>query len=185
MENNNFVAATGPIIYNNNYRMNIVQILTAQQVEQKLKRMAYEIWEKNSNEKEIMLIGIEEVGAVVADNLSSLLQQISPLKISRATLSMNKREPLQDEIKLSAEPRRNQTIVLVDDVANSGKTLLYAINPLLVYEPRKVQIAVLVDRKHKSFPVSPDIIGLSVSTTLQEHIIVNYDGQSLTGAHLE
>lgn len=165
--------------------MNIVPILTEVQIEQKIKRMAYEIWEKNSEEKEVTLIGIEQGGAVVAENLASILRNICPLKIKVVNLAINKKNPLQDKIIVAAEPLNNKAIVLVDDVANSGKTLLYAIKPLLEYSPKKIQIAVLVDRKHKNFPITPDIIGHSVSTTLQENIIVTYDSVKLTGAHLE
>ncbi|RYZ52316.1 MAG: phosphoribosyltransferase, partial [Sphingobacteriales bacterium] len=91
----------------------------------------------------------------------------------------------QEDITLSLDTLNNKNIVLVDDVANSGKTLLYALKPLMDFEPAKIQVAVLVDRKHKNFPVTPDIIGHSVSTTIQEHIIVQYEGGRLTGAHLE
>ena len=165
--------------------MTIVPLLTAKEIDQKLKRMAFEIWEKNSEEKEISIIGIEEIGAVVAKMIADILQQISPLKVKLTTLTINKRNPLQDEIVLSTSSLTNKTVVLIDDVANSGKTLLYAIKPLLDHGPKKIQIAVLVDRKHKNYPITPDIIGHSVSTTLQENIMVTFDGEKLTGAHLE
>jgi pyrimidine operon attenuation protein / uracil phosphoribosyltransferase len=165
--------------------MNKIQILTAAQIDQKLKRMAYEIWEKNSEEKEIFIIGIEETGAAVASKIAEILQEISPLKIKFSTLVINKKSPLQQDIMLNADALNNKAVVLIDDVANSGKTLLYALKPLMDFEPAKIQVAVLVDRKHKNFPVTPDIIGHSVSTTIQEHIIVNYEQGKLTGAHLE
>lgn len=165
--------------------MNKIQILTAAQIDQKLKRMAYEIWEKNSEEKEIFIIGIEETGAAVAGKIAEILKEISPLKIKFSTLVINKKSPLQGDIRLNADTLNNKTVVLIDDVANSGKTLLYALKPLMDFEPAKIQVAVLVDRKHKNFPVTPDIIGHSVSTTIQEHIIVNYEHGKLTGAHLE
>lgn len=165
--------------------MNQIEILTAKQIKQKLKRMAFEIWEKNNEEEEIFLIGIEAVGAAVAAEITRLLREISPLKVSLSSITLDKKNPLQDEIVLTTGPLNNKTVILVDDVANSGKTLLYAIKPLLAFAPKKIQVAVLVDRKHKNFPVTPDIIGHSVATTLQEHIIVNYEDGKLTGAHLE
>lgn len=165
--------------------MNKIQILTEAQIDQKLRRMAYEIWEKNSEEKEIFVIGIEETGAAVAGKIAQILKEISPLKIKYSTLIINKKSPLQEDIRLQANALNNKTVVLIDDVANSGKTLLYALKPLMDFEPAKIQVAVLVDRKHKNFPVTPDIIGHSVSTTIQEHIIVNYENGKLTGAHLE
>lgn len=165
--------------------MNKVAILTAAQIEQKLKRMAFEIWEKNSGEKELCLIGIEEVGAAVAGKIKDILTDISPLKVSLSSIKINKKNPLSEDILLPAISFDGKVVVLIDDVANSGKTLLYAIKPLLDVAPKKIQVAVLVDRKHKNFPVIPDIIGHSVSTTLQEHIIVNFEKGKLTGAHLE
>jgi pyrimidine operon attenuation protein/uracil phosphoribosyltransferase len=75
--------------------------------------------------------------------------------------------------------------LLVDDVANSGKTLLYAMKPLLEFSLKKILVAVLVDRKHKSFPISPDIVGHSIATTLQEQIIVESNGTKITGAYLQ
>jgi pyrimidine operon attenuation protein/uracil phosphoribosyltransferase len=165
--------------------MNKIPILSAAQIEQKLKRMAFEIWEKNSSEKEITIIGIEEVGAAVASKIHDLLKEISPLNISLSSIRINKKNPLAKDIELSSGALTGKAVILVDDVANSGKTLLFAIKPLLSYEPKKIQVAVLVDRKHKNFPITPDIIGHSVSTTLQEHIIVNFENGKLTGAHLE
>lgn len=165
--------------------MNKIQILTEAQIDQKLKRMAYEIWENNSEEEEIYLIGIKDTGAAVAGRIAEILKEISPLNIKYSDLTINKKSPLQESISLSAATLNNKAVVLIDDVANSGKTLLYALKPLMDYEPAKIQVAVLVDRKHKNFPVTPDIIGHSVSTTIQEHIIVNYENGKLTGAHLE
>ncbi len=165
--------------------MNKVAILTAAQIELKLKRMAYEIWENNSEEKEIIIVGVEHGGAVVARNIAALLKQVSSLKVKFFGLSINKKAPLTEAIHIDAGQLNDKVVVLVDDVANSGKTLLYAIKPLLDYTPRTIQIAVLVDRKHKNFPVTPDFIGHSVSTTLQDLIIVTFDGEQITGAHLE
>jgi len=164
--------------------MNKVQILTPQQIGHKLTRMAYEIWERNSEEKEIVVIGIERGGAVVAKNIVKVLEEISTLKINYFSLSINKDNVAENIEKLPGS-LNNKIVLLIDDVANSGKTLLYALKPVLESEPRKIQIAVLVDRKHKNFPLAPDIVGHTVSTTLQEHIKVTFEGNKLTGAFLE
>lgn len=165
--------------------MNKLPLLSAEQIRQKLVRMAYEIWEQNSNEKEIIMIGLEQGGAVLANNLTKILHEISPLKINMFPLKVNKKKPLSDKtLKIDANLNK-KTVILVDDVTNSGKTLLYALRPIMEYEPSKIKIVVLVDRKHKSYPVTPDIVGHSVSTTLQDHIVVNYEGDNLTAAHLE
>jgi len=165
--------------------MNKIAILTATQIEQKLRRMAFEIWEKNNEEKEVFIIGIEEVGAAVASKIALILKEISPLKVNLSSIRINKKSPLSDSIELEKIVLNKKTVILVDDVANSGKTLLYALKPLMEFEPAKIQVAVLVDRKHKNFPVTPDIIGHSVATTIQENIIVNYKNGEFTGAHLE
>jgi pyrimidine operon attenuation protein/uracil phosphoribosyltransferase len=165
--------------------MNKIAILTAAQIEQKLRRMAFEIWEKNHEEEEIFIIGIEEVGAAVASKIAQILKEISSLKINLSSIKINKKSPLSDAIELEKIALNKKTVILVDDVANSGKTLLYALKPLMDFEPAKIQVAVLVDRKHKNFPVTPDIIGHSVATTIQENIIVNYKDGAFTGAHLE
>jgi pyrimidine operon attenuation protein/uracil phosphoribosyltransferase len=74
---------------------------------------------------------------------------------------------------------------LIDDVANSGKTLSFALKPFLEYQPKKIQTLVLVERSHKAFPVQPDYVGLSVATTIQEHIYVEVEGETVMGAYLE
>jgi pyrimidine operon attenuation protein/uracil phosphoribosyltransferase len=159
-------------------------ILDKERINHKLQRMAYEIWENYSKEKNITLIGISGSGAIVAKSLARRLQEISPLQVDMITLQLNKRKPLSAAINID-EDLTGKAIILVDDVANSGKTLLYALSPILRYEPKKVMIAVLVDRRHKSFPITPDIVGYSVSTTLQEHIEVETEGEHITAAYLQ
>jgi len=99
-------------------------------------------------------------------------------------LKLNKKQPLNGEINLP-ENCSSTSVVLVDDVANSGKTLLYALKPLLEVELKRIMIAVLVDRRHKSYPITPDIVGHSISTTLHEHIEVETDGNNITAAYLQ
>ncbi len=159
-------------------------ILDKERIDWKMQRMAYQIWENNSDEKELTLIGIEGSGLVVAKSLSRRLQEISPLKVNVLSLKMNKRQPLKGDLTID-EDLNKKSVVLVDDVANSGKTLLYALRPILDYDPKKVLITVLVDRRHKSYPVAPDIVGHSVATTLQEHIEVETEGDYITAAFLQ
>lgn len=150
----------------------------------KLQRMAYEIWEHNSNEKKVVLVGIQGSGLSVANALAAKLKAISPLQVEVVTLKINKRKPLANDIVIETD-LSGCSVVLVDDVANSGKTLLYALRPVLDFELKKVMVAVLVDRKHKSFPVSPDIVGHSVATTLQEHIEVETGDDEIIAAYLQ
>lgn len=159
-------------------------ILDKERINWKMQRMAYQIWENYSSEKTVTLIGIDGSGTIVAKSLERRLKEISPLKVETIILKLNKRKPLSDEIVID-EDLTGKAVVLIDDVANSGKTLLYALSPILVYEPKKVMIAVLVDRRHKSFPITPDIVGHSVSTTLQDHIDVETEGEYITAAYLQ
>jgi pyrimidine operon attenuation protein/uracil phosphoribosyltransferase len=161
-----------------------VMILDTEHISFKLRRMAYEIWERNSDEKEVVLIGIEGGGNVVAHNLTALLKKISPLKVKNITLNINKKNPLKDKIVLK-EDMAGRSVVLVDDVVNSGKTIMYSLNAILSYDLKKLMVAVLVDRKHKSFPIASDIVGHTIATTLQDHIEVETDGNEVVAAYLE
>ena len=148
-----------------------VPILDARRIERKLLRMAWQIWEHNSNRDSITLVGIASAGDQIARKLAGHLAAICPLRISVLRLDLNKKAPLDAPVTLSG-PISDTALVLVDDVAMSGRTLLYALKPLLDTAPEKILIAVLVDRKHKSFPITPDIIGHQVATTLQDNIVV-------------
>lgn len=161
-----------------------ILILDKERIDRKLQRMAYEIWENNSSREAVTFIGIEGSGLAVANDLAKRLGAISPLKVSVLPMKVNKRNPLSDEIKLEKD-LGGQSVILVDDVANSGKTLLYAMKPLLNCEPGSIAIAVLVDRKHKSFPVSPDIVGHTVATTVQDHIEVETKDDEILAAYLQ
>ena len=159
-------------------------ILEAEAVTRKLERMAYEILEQNMDEKEIILAGIRVSCSVVAKNIQDLLQKISPIKTTLLTIDLDKKHPR--EVNLSQNLDFNdKVIIVIDDVANSGKTMLYAMKPFLQFHPRKIQTLALVERTHKTFPVSTDFTGLSIATTLQEHIYVEVDGEKVTGADLE
>ena len=159
-------------------------ILDQATASRKLQRMAYEIVENNLDEREIILVGIRENGCIIAQNLQELLQKISSIESDLLQLSLDKRNP--GEIQLNKNIDFNdKVIIIVDDVANSGKTMLYAIKPFLGFHPKKIQTAVMVERTHKAFPVNSDYVGISVSTTLQEHIYVEVNDSVITGAWME
>jgi pyrimidine operon attenuation protein/uracil phosphoribosyltransferase len=155
---------------------NKVLILTKEAIEQKIKRLSYEILEDNYEEKEIVFVGIKENGFVFAEKIINYINTISKISTKLYSITLDKDNPLSQVIKINADSSKlnNKTIIMVDDVANSGKTLCYALKPILECSPKIIQIAVLVDRKHKQFPVSADYIGLSLSTTMKEHITVNF-----------
>jgi pyrimidine operon attenuation protein/uracil phosphoribosyltransferase len=159
-------------------------ILSKEVVEKKLRRMAYEILENNIDEKEIILAGIRESGSVVAKVIQQMLGEISSIKTELITITLDKKEPT--DVSLSKTFDFNgKVIILIDDVSNSGKTLLYALKPFIESHPKKIQTLVLVERTHTSFPVRPDYVGLSIATTLQEHIFVEVKGTEVQGAYLK
>jgi len=158
-------------------------ILSKEVAEKKLRRMAYEILENNINETEIILAGIRESGSVVARTIQKMLSEISSIKTKLITITLDKKQPKEVVLSQSFD-FNNKVIVVIDDVANSGKALLYSLKPFLEFQPKKIQSLVLVERSHTSFPVRPDYVGLSVSTTLQEHIYVEVNGEEVTGAFL-
>ena len=146
--------------------------------------MALEIIEKNPDEKMIILAGIRGSGVVVARNIKKHLAEFSDVKTELVTISLDKRKP--DEVNLdNATDFNNKVVIVVDDVANSGKTLLYSLKPFLEQHPKKIQTLVLVERKHNSFPVCPDYVGLSIATTMQEHIYVEVEGDIVLGAYMK
>jgi len=158
-------------------------ILNKEVAAKKLQRMAYEILENNIDEKKIILAGIPENGSVIAKTIQKILGDISSLQTELISVSLDKRNP--KEIVLSKQMDfNNEIIIVIDDVVSSGKTLLYSLKPFLDYQPKKIQTLVLVERSYKNFPVRPDYVGLSISTTLQEHIFVEVNDNEVTGAYL-
>jgi pyrimidine operon attenuation protein / uracil phosphoribosyltransferase len=164
--------------------MNKNYILSEEVAQKKLLRLAYEILENNFGEEELLLAGIRESGSVIARNIQHLLSGIRPIQTDLITLTLDKKYP--EEVTLSKPVSFDgRTIILIDDVSNTGKTLLYALKPFLSAHPKKIQTLVLVDRTHKIFPVKPYYTGLSVATTLQEHIFVEVEGERVKGAWLQ
>lgn len=162
-------------------------ILTQQVAGKKLRRMAYEILEHNAGETSLILAGIQDNGSAIARTIQRLLEEITggKLHIRLISIALDKRKPGEVLLSGSDISFDDQVIIVVDDVVSSGKTLLYAMKPFLEAHPRKIECLVLVGRAHKAFPVHPDYIGLSLSTTLQEHIYVEVEGDEVKGAWLE
>ncbi len=159
-------------------------ILDQEGVKMKLKRMAYEIYENNTGEEQITLIGIRDNGSVIAEYVQRLLNEISPLKTKILHLTLDKKRP--GKIQLSDDfSFDDQAVVVVDDVANSGKTMLYAMKPLLEMHPKKIETLALVERTHKAFPIHTNYVGLSLATTFQDHIYVEVVNGIIMGAWID
>lgn len=151
-------------------------ILNKKQIQQKIERMAYQILEDNLDEKEIVLAGIVSRGYTLAERLKKILEKISSLKISLIRLELDKDSThLEAKSNIPAEQVANQVVVLVDDVLNSGRTLVYGLGFFLNVPLKKLRTLVLVDRSHRIFPVSPDFTGLELATVLKQHILVVLD----------
>jgi pyrimidine operon attenuation protein/uracil phosphoribosyltransferase len=158
-------------------------ILSASSANKKLRRMALEIAERNEGSSEIIIIGIKENGIFIANKIEEYLQPVYSGSIKTIALSINKKNP--DEVILSEEVElNNKLILLVDDVANSGRTMLYALRPLLQHYPSQIQTLALVERTHKLFPIALNYVGLSLSTTEEENIVVTVVGGEVTGANV-
>ncbi|AXT20605.1 phosphoribosyltransferase [Flavobacteriaceae bacterium AU392] len=153
-------------------------ILTHQEINHKIKRIAYQIYESNIDENEIILAGIDYNGYLLAKKLKTILANISPIKPVLCRVLINKKEP-RNEIKtsLKLEDYKNKSIVLIDDVLNSGTTLIYGVKHFLEVPLKQFKTAVLVNRNHKKYPVKADFKGISLSTSLHEHIEVVLEGK--------
>ena len=151
-----------------------MQILSKLQIQQKIDRLAFEILENNFEEKELVLAGINNNGMTFAGLLRDALVKITRIPILLIHVRLNPAKPLQDPVLIDVpvDELKGKSIIIVDDVANTGRTIFYAIKPFMDILPRKVEVAVLVDRKHKSFPIAVDYVGLSLATTIQEDIDV-------------
>ncbi len=151
-------------------------ILNHKQISRKIKRIALQVQENNFEEPEIYMIGVMPKGKVLAERLFAELEKNCTAKIHLQTLTLDKDAPLQKEITCSfpVGDIKNKPVVLVDDVLNTGKTLVYAAGFLLQSEPKTLQTVTLVDRRHRKFPVRADFVGLTLATTLQEHIEVAF-----------
>jgi pyrimidine operon attenuation protein / uracil phosphoribosyltransferase len=163
-----------------------MQVLGHRQIIQKVKRLAIEILERNYSEQEIYLLGINNNGLGFAQLLLNELVSLSDKNFILSRIKVNPANPLADEvlIEMKLEDLVGKNIIVVDDVANTGRTLFYAIKPLLTILPKKIETVALVDRKHKAFPIEVSYYGISLATTLQENIKVVLKGDEFSASLL-
>jgi pyrimidine operon attenuation protein/uracil phosphoribosyltransferase len=152
------------------------KILEQDQIDKIIKRIAYQILENNSEELEIFLIGIKNNGYVLAELIYHQLKQISNLNIILYSIQINKKDPLKRiEHNFDLKKMKNKSIVLIDDVLNSGRTLLYGVKFLLDIPLSNFNTAVLIDRNHKKYPIKIDFKGISLSTSIEENVSVVFE----------
>ena len=153
-----------------------MQILTDSEVSKMLKRLAYQVYERNFDEKELVIAGICGQGNAVAKLLCEELGEISPIKIQFIEVQLDKENPTKNKVAINPSIKlENKCVIVVDDVLNTAKTFAYALLPFMGLKIKKLQTLVLVDRNHRLFPISADFIGMSLSTTLQEHVTVSIE----------
>jgi len=161
------------------------QVLNHSQVRQKIRRMAFQIYENNFTEKSLVIAGIDGQGYALAREVASELSSVSPIKATLAKVLINKETPEKGKVMLDIEAGevKKRVVILVDDVLNSGRTLAYGMKPFLTLEVKKIEVAVLVNRSHPKFPIQPQYTGYELSTTLSEHVTVVLGEKSTVYLH--
>ena len=156
------------------------RILAHEQIQHKVKRIAYQIYEANVEEDDIIIAGIDGGGLKLAQKLGNILKKITSANISVCKVSMDKKNPLKSGVQTSIPEKEyeNKSVVLVDDVLNSGTTLIYGVHHFLKTPLRQLKTAVLVNRNHKKYPVKADYKGISLSTSLKEHVHVKFEAKN-------
>lgn len=150
-------------------------ILNDQQIQDKIRRIAYQIYESNTKEKEIILAGIQQNGYILAQRIAKILSDISPIEVILCEVHIDKKDPRSEvSTSLDTAAYKNKSLILVDDVLNSGTTLIYAARHFLDVPLKRFKTVVLVNRNHKKYPIKADFKGLSLSTSMQEHIYVEF-----------
>tara|TARA_B100000902_G_C26959767_1_gene739907 strand:- start:4 stop:504 length:501 start_codon:yes stop_codon:yes gene_type:complete len=161
------------------------KIFNIKKIDDANRRIAFQIYESNINLKEIYLVGISSNGTVLSKRIGNYLKKISDLKVHQVELKIDKKNPRNKiDISINIQKLKNSTIVIIDDVLNSGSTLLYAVNAFLSISIDKIQTVVLVNRNHKKFPIKADFKGISLSTSVKEHIKVVLNSKIKEGVYL-
>lgn len=156
-------------------KIKLEKILDHKAITHKTRRIAYQIYESNASEEEVILAGIADNGYKFALRIEAILKNISPLKTTICKVEMDKKSPLGTiKTSLSPEEYQNKSIILIDDVLNSGTTLIYGVQHFLQVPLKRFKTAVLINRNHKKYPVKADFKGISLSTSLNESVKVTF-----------
>ncbi len=151
-------------------------ILDKKQIDHKIRRIAYQIYETNVSEEEVIIAGIYENGYLFAKKLKTAVEKIAPIKVRLCKVTIDKKQPTNAiQTSLDVNDYKNKSVVLVDDVLHSGATLIYGIKHFLEVPLKKIHTAVLVDRNHKMYPVKADFKGISLSTSINENVAVVFE----------
>jgi len=149
-------------------------ILNSNQINQKIKRLSYELYENNLDEKNIILFGINSNGNILSNRIKKNLNNLFSVKIESYNLNMDINNSAFNKLDFKQDYFHDKVVILIDDVLNSGKTIAYSINLILPFYPKKIEVAVLVDRSHKKFPILAKYSGVKLNTTINEHVQIDF-----------
>ena len=148
-------------------------ILNSNQIVQKIKRLSYELYENNLEEKKVILFGINSNGNILSNRIKKNLDNLFPVNIESYNLKIDVNNSTLNKLDLERDSLNGKVVIIVDDVLNSGKTIAYSINLILPFYPKKIEVAVLVDRSHKNFPILAKYSGVKLNTTINEHVKID------------
>jgi len=162
------------------------QILNHTQVLQKIRRIAFEIYENNFEETQIVIAGIKGQGYAFAKKLALALNEISSIEATAVLIDVDKDVTYDSPVEFDCDERflEHKTIVVVDDVLNTGRTFAYCLSPFLSVPVKRIQVAVMVDRNYRRFPILADYVGYQLSTTLNDYVSVVLDNEEEMGVFL-
>lgn len=147
-------------------------ILNSHQLEQKIHRIAYQLYEEHQDEETLIIAGVKGNGYILAKEINTFFATICSIKTTLIEVDIDKANPFTNPISCKDEGIENQALVLVDDVLNSGGTLIASVHHFIKKPMKKIKTVVLIDRNHRTFPIAADFVGMSLATTLQEHVEV-------------
>ncbi len=162
------------------------QILNHTQVLQKIRRIAFEIYENNFEENQIVIAGIKGQGHAFAKKLALAINEISSIEATAVLIDVDKEVTYDSPVEFDCDERflEHKTIVVVDDVLNTGRTFAYCLSPFLSIPVKRIQVAVMVDRNYRRFPILADYVGYQLSTTLSDYVSVVLDDEEEMGVYL-
>lgn len=153
------------------------KIVDAVALQSSVKRIAYQVFESTIDETEIVIVGVGVQGKILSSLLGDALKKIGDSTLVFVNLTLDKTNPLGTiKSSIPLTELKNKSLIIVDDVLNTGSTLMYAVSFFLSIPVKQIKTAVMVNRNHKKFPIKADFKGISLSTSLNEHITVVLDG---------
>lgn len=152
-------------------------ILDHSAIETRLRRMAYEIYERNYAAESLVVVGVDIRGGYLAARVCAYLREIAPqIALETATATLQRQDKagivgnIPVQLPLPLDALRGRTLLVIDDVLYGGNTLLNVVSCLLPALPARIETCVLIDRGHRLMPISPNYVGLELATSLQQHV---------------